>query len=36
MGLMCYFDLETDSVDIATAQIIQLAAVAVDSDFREI
>jgi len=34
--LSVYFDLETDGVDIATAQIIQLAAVAVDSGFREV
>lgn len=34
--LSVYFDIETDGVDIATAQIIQLAAVAVDSGFREV
>lgn len=31
-----YFDLETTDVDIARAEITQLAAVAVDADFREV
>lgn len=34
--LSVYFDLETDGVEIATAQIIQMAAVAVGPGFREI
>jgi len=31
-----YFDLETTDVDIARSEITQLAAVAVDSNFREV
>lgn len=36
MSLQVFFDLETTDVDIARAEIIQIAAVAVDSDFRQI
>lgn len=33
---LTFFDLETDSVKTGTAQIIQIAAVSVDSDYREL
>lgn len=36
MTLQVFFDLETTDVDIARAEIIQLAAVAVDSELREV
>ena len=33
---LTFFDLETTGVDTRTAQIIQIAAVSVDSDYREL
>jgi len=35
MGRICFFDLETDSVKTGSAQIVQIAAVSVDADYRE-
>lgn len=36
MGRIVFFDPETDSVKTGSAQIVQIAAVAVDADYREV